>query len=180
MKNIPKQLYVVASHRQEYEYIKVNGDYDFANPIITEYNLGFLHPHEPTRATDAKRKKTQHQWAYCPSYKDVIYQVGGVWWQKGSRYKQDGTHGIEDFDEPIPLEVAPRIWDNEPLTGFKIIDTANRYRGNKLLIIQDPRGLRFEITVASLFEIISNGTIVNGEIMNPCVWKSGKNLVIYE
>ena len=180
MKNIPKQLYVVASRRYEREYVKVDGLYDYNNSVNTEYYFGFLHPHEPTRAADAKRKKTQHEWAYFLRYKDVIYQVGEVWWQKGSRYKRDGTNGSEDFDEPIPLEVAPRIWDNEPLTGFKIIDTANRYRGNKLLIIQDPRGLRFEITVASLFEIISNGTIVNGEIMNPCVWKSGKNLVIYE
>ena len=168
---IPKQLYVVSKKVIDYEYSKP--DWKVCKETI--HNFGFLHPHEPTLKTDTKRKQTQNDWAY----NGLQYQVDGVWWTKKYRpywVKDDGLPN-ELLIEP---EYVPRIWENEPLTGFKIIDTVNRYRGNKLFKVLDPRGLEFEVTVASLFEIIQNGTIEHGIIKSACVWKANKNLVVVE
>jgi hypothetical protein len=168
---IPKQLYIVSEKVIDREYSKP----DYKSFTETIHNFGFLHPHEPTLKTDAKRKQTQNDWAYhgCPYFQD------GVWMVKGSEYNY-GNRSYERFDKLIDLEYAPRIWENEPLRGFKIIDTVNRYRGNKLFKVLDPRGLEFEVTVASLFEIIQSGCIEKGEIKSGCVWKANKNLLVVE
>ena len=174
---IPKQLYVTLKKVVEREYSKP--DYDTYTE--TESSFGFLHPHEPQLKTDAKRKQTQHEWAYRTGYNNHLYQTEtGEWRTKGYNYKYvPGQQSVRiDFDEPIPLEYVPRVWANEPLTGFMIVDTVNRYRGNKLFKVLDPRGIQFEVTVASLFEIIQHGTITKGRIMDACLWKSNKNLII--
>jgi len=175
---IPKQLYVVSKKVVEREYSKP----DYKTFTETTHNFGFLHPHEPTVKTDAKRKKTQLEWAYWDGRSANIYQTDtGEWRQSGTRYSYDYKNGRshrEEFDEPIDKDHEPRVWDNEPLTGFTIVDTVNRYRGNKLFKVQDPRGVQFEVTVASLFEIIQHGTIEKGLIKDACVWKGNKNLVI--
>lgn len=172
MMKIPKQLYVVSKKEVEREYDKP----DYMTFTETTYNFGFLHPHEPTLKTDAKRKQTQHDWAY---HGLQFQKLSGVWWTKTHRpyWYKDPT-----LPDELPIEDAytPRIWENEPLSGFMIIDTVNRYRGNKLFKVMDPRGLVFEVTVASLFQIIQDGTIENGEIKNACVWKANKNLVVVE
>jgi hypothetical protein len=172
---IPKQLYIVSKNVIDREWSTP----DYKTCTETAHNFGFLHPHEPTLKPDAKRKQTQHDWAYSGEQ----YLRDGVWCVKGS--DREWRHGdnqwkVTYYDKPIEPEYAPRIWVNEPLTGFKIIDTVNRYRGNKLFKVLDPRGLEFEITVASLFEIIQIGTIENGIIKSACVWKANKNLVVVE
>ena len=176
VKPAPKQLFITSQKREDHEY--PDGDYD-KEPIVTVHNFGFMHPHEPNVKTDANRKKTQFDWAYGYYYFDIEYrQENGVWYQKGISYEfVNGKREQVQFDKPIPAEYAPRIWDNVPLSGFKIIDTVNRYRGNKLFKVLDPRGIEFEITVQSLFNLIQSGTISNGEIMGECIWKHGKNLV---
>ena len=176
---IPKQLYVTSKKVVEREYLKP----DYTTFIETVSNFGFLHPHEPNLKNDKKRKETQHNWAYNTgySYNNKVYQTETDEWRHQSARWQfaPGRQSVRvDFDEPIPLEYAPRIWENEPLTGFMIVDTVNRYRGNKLFKVLDPRGIQFEVTVASLFEIIQHGTITKGRIMDTCVWKGNKNLVI--
>jgi len=171
---IPKQLYIVSMKVVEREYSKP----DYETFTETTHNFGFLHPHEPTVKTDAKRKKTQYEWAYWDGYGANAYQTEtGEWRVKGLRYNYSTRQRVE-FDEPIDKDYEPRVWDNEPLTGFTIVDTVNRYRGNKLFKVQDPRGVQFEVTVASLFEIIQHGTIEKGLIKDACVWKGNKNLVI--
>ena len=60
------------------------------------------------------------------------------------------------------------------------IDTVRRYRGNKLFKVKDPRGLVFEITVASMFEILQDGVVEKGIIKSPCIWKTNKNLIVVE
>jgi len=176
---IPKQLYVVSKKVVEREYLTP----DFDTFTETVSNFGFLHPHEPQLKANTKRKETQHGWAYANGYgyHNCAYQTDtGEWRRKGYQYAYRlGTPAVRiDFDELIELEYAPRIWENEPLTGFMIVDTVNRYRGNKLFKVLDPRGIQFEVTVASLFEIIQHGTIENGVIKNPCVWKANKNLIV--
>lgn len=171
---IPKQLYVVSKKEVEREYSKP----DYITFTETIHNFGFLHPHEPTLKTDAKRKRTQHDWAY----RGQQYFRNDIWWEKWRDQewlRDEGKWKFIHYDEPMDLEYAPRVWENEPLAGFKIIDTVNRYRGNKLFKVMDPRGIVFEVTVASLFQIIQDGTIEKGEIKNACVWKANKNLVIY-
>ena len=180
----PKQVFVVTQKREEHEW--PDGDYD-KEPIVNVYNFGFLHPHEPNVKTDAKRKQSQMDWAYRD--REVYQKEDGVWWWKGDNGKWVSLDELDSrgwnkreyvhdyFDEPIPLDYAPRVWDNVPLSGFKIIDTVNRYRGNKLFKVLDPRGIEFEITVQSLFNLIQTGTISKGEIMGECIWKHGKNLV---
>jgi hypothetical protein len=73
----------------------------------------------------------------------------------------------------------PQVWDNVPLPGFRIIDTVNRYRGNKLFKVLDPRGVEFEITAKSLFHIVCEGEISHGVITTPCIWKSNKDLRVW-
>ena len=176
---IPKQLYVTLKKVVEREYSKP----DYNTYTETESNFGFLHPHEPNLKTDAKRKETQNDWAYNHgySYMNNVYQTDtGEWRHGGFKYQYvPGQQSVRiDYDDPIPLEYSPRVWENEPLTGFMIVDTVNRYRGNKLFKVLDPRGIQFEVTVASLFEIIQHGTIEKGQIMDACLWKGNKNLVL--
>ena len=174
MSKVPQEIFVVSQPRVEREY-PISGNWNVYNEI--EHNFGFLHAHEPRLAADSKRKKTQMDWAY----RGQAYETSAGWYQKGVDYTYDyATHRqiAIPFDRPIAPEYSPRIWKNDPLTGFKIIDTVNRYRGNKLLKVMDPRGVEFEITVQSLYHIIQGGTVKNGEIMDACLWKSGKNLVL--
>lgn len=177
MSKVPQEIFVVSQNRAENEYDYNPGSGAWCIKQSTDHNFGFLHPHEPKRAADAKRKETQLRWAY----QGHVYETTSGWWRKGVDTKWDYPSGRRvdtPFDEPIPAEYAPRIWANVPLTGFKIIDTVNRYRGNKLLKVLDPRGVEFEITVQSLFHIVQGGTVVRGEIMDACLWQSGKNLVL--
>jgi hypothetical protein len=173
MAKIPSEIYVVSQNRIETEY-PIPGNWNVKNEI--EHNFGFLHPHEPNKATDAKRKKTQHDWAYRG-----LYEKNGEFWERGNDYVFDSLtrkYEIVAFDRRIPDEYAPRVWENRPLEGFKLIDTVNRYRGNKLFKVLDPRGVEFEITVQSLFHILQEGTVSGGIIKDACVWAKGKDLVV--
>lgn len=169
---IPEKLYVVSKLTRE-----TVGRYDELGPgtgyQYEDHNFGFLHPHEPHAKTDSDRKETQHSWAYSGTQ----YQIGDQWWVKGAEWDYT-TQARVYFDRPIDPLYAPRVWINEPLDGFRIIDTVNRYRGNKLFKVLDPRGIEFELTVASLFTIITDGTIDRGCILSKCVWKTNKNLVV--
>jgi hypothetical protein len=176
MKKVPDQIYVVSQRRVETEYDKdpVTGVWTVKSEI--EHNFGFLHPHEPNKATDAKRKHTQHAWAY-----HGLYEKNGEFWEKGADWKYDAItqkYNSIPYDRPIDPLYAPRIWDNVPLSGFKIIDTVNRYRGNKLFKVMDPRGIEFEITVQSLFHLLQEGSVRNGVILDQCLWMKGKDLVV--
>lgn len=177
-KKVPDQIYVVSQKRIETEY-PVPGNWTIKNEI--DHNFGFLHPHEPSKATDAKRKRTQHSWAYRG-----YYENNGEPWEKGSEWvytpQTPNANGhpytVINYDRPIDKLYAPKIWDNVPIAGFKIIDTVNRYRGNKLFKVLDPRGIEFEITVNSLFHLLQEGTVRNGVILDECVWMKGKDLVV--
>jgi hypothetical protein len=167
----PKQLYVVGKPTEyaEWKYDRSAAKYTKIEKRKTI--LGFLHPHEPTTQPDKKRKETQNYWAY-----DSMYMRDGVAWDRGYRW---GNNGKVPFDEPIPLEYAPQVWDNTPRNGFRLVDTVSRQvTSNKLFLVLDPRGMEFEVTAVSLFQILMNGSVVKGEIVEPCVWMNSKNLVL--
>lgn len=169
---LPKQLFIVSKNYPEHEY-PIEGDW--TTVIKTDHNFGFLHPHEPGKTSDDKRKATQIGWAYDGE----VYQRNDEWWHKGSRYDYSVMPVVrQTYDEPIDLLYAPRVWDNTPQTGFKIIDTVSRYRGNKLMKVLDPRGIEFEITIQSLYHLLQAGEVKKGEITVPCVWMGNKNLIV--
>lgn len=169
---LPDQLFVV--FKKSIERSWPNG-YDMPY-VDEERRVGFLHPHQPNRVTDEKRKNTQLQWAY-PG--EVTQDHWGQWCRVGSEWDYTLQKHVK-IDGPINPMWAPQVWDNDPILGFKIIDTVNRYRGNKLFQVEDPRGGIFEITAQSLFGIITDGAIEKGLIMSKCRWKSGKMLVVAE
>lgn len=173
---IPNQIFVTSKIEEERIFNKVDGVWDYNNPIIEKHNFGFLHAHEPGTSSDASRKETQIGWAYSGM---SVYNRGddAIYWQRGRKFDYTSRQYYE-IDEQIEFEVAPKIWDNVPLSGFKIIDTVNRYRGNKLFKVLDPRGIEFEITAKSLFEIVTEGKIESGEILSKCVWQRGKHLIV--
>lgn len=81
------------------------------------------------------------------------------------------------FDsEPLNESLKPRVVDNVPRSGFKIVDTVTRYStSNKLWRILDPYGFELEISTANMEEIIMGGLIDKGEIIGQCIWDFGKN-----
>lgn len=172
-KKLPARLFVTA--KLEQESVK---DCNAGTGWATEdHTLGFLHPHDPSQKGDDARKNTQLEWAY----EGEVYKIGDQYWHRGATRvfdRQTASVVYTQYDNPIDPVYAPRIWINEPLSGFKIINTVARDRGNKLFKVLDPRGVEFEITVASLFEIIQKGDISCGVICSPCMWKANKNLVI--
>ena len=175
---VPKELYVVSKPEIEREY-PIPGDYNVYNDIT--HNFGFLHPHEPRLAADAKRKNTQHEWAYGLRNHagDTLTRASNGWMTEVTRYNYSTGRPVSEIvTTHLQPEYEPRIWPNTPMTGFKLIDTVNRYRGNKLFKVLDPRGVEFEITVQSLYHILCHGAVANGVIIDACVWKSGKNLVL--
>ncbi len=165
--SIPKQIYVTAQMRRESEY-----DYKSSTWIYgEEYPFAFLHPHEPTKKTDVKRKNTQLSWAYG-SYEFVDDTV-----IENKRYWEDGNV----ICTSIPAKFQPRVMDNTPEKGFEIFEVATRYStSNKLFRVKDPRGFVTEITAKSLLSILLEGTITKGIIQNACVWQANKNLVLYK
>ncbi len=123
---IPKQISVTSKIVEDSIHNKVNGVWDYANPTIEKHNFGFLHPgflhpHEPGTSADDSRKGTQFGWAYDG---DEVYTRDdeAIYWQRGRKYDHQSRQYYQ-FDDQIDFEVAPKIWDNVPLSGFKIIDS---------------------------------------------------------
>ena len=184
MSKIPKELYITVARTSDIEYVKDAQTWVKTN----EHLFGFLHPHEADalsetkRKADAARKQTQYNWAYASTPDSGLTFENGVWHREVSHWERDetGRHILIKSKEKIEEELVPRVWVNEPLSGFKIVDTVNRYRGNKLYKVQDPRGIQFEVTIKSMFKILMESTVTHGEIMAPCVWAGNKNLVVAE
>lgn len=63
------------------------------------------------------------------------------------------------------------IYDNVPMKGFKVGQDATRWTTeNKVFRLHDPRGFTVEIPTGNLSTLIQSCTIINGEIMDECVW----------
>lgn len=173
---IPKQLFVVRQGM---------------NQVATAVSLGFLHEYNPHTATGKKKMKTQLDWAYhIPNtHIDEIVEENDQWiirgyrWEYppvvgGQRYASNNAKRVDVF-EIIDKKIAPQVWFNDPLPGFKVSSTVSRYStSNKLWRIVDPRGVEFEISTDAFEEIVMNSTIVKGEIMDECVWVNNKRLAL--
>ena len=161
-----KEIYVTAQMHKEYDWDITTQSWVYRGE---EYPFAFLHPHEPGKKSDAKRKRTQLQWAYgigCDQQEGIVYV--SEW---------DYTNRMYTNKEPAKYQ--PRILSNEPLTGFEIFEVATRYStSNKVFKVKDPRGFVTEITAKSLLGILLDGTIKNGVIQDACVWQANKNLVV--
>lgn len=73
----------------------------------------------------------------------------------------------------IPAQDADEIgiYDNVPMKGFKVGSDATRWTTeNKVFRLHDPRGFTVEIPTGNLSTLIQTCTIINGEIMDECVW----------
>jgi hypothetical protein len=156
MAKIPKELYVTVKIPYEGE--------------VVDHPLGFLHDYAPHLASSAKKRETQESWAYGGE----IFEQDGRWYRKVFSWTSR-QYEVQEIEPPY----IPRVWKNEPLSGFKILTSVSRYStSNKLWRILDPRGIQFEITTGCLESLISVTDIVKGEIKGSCIWVSNKNLVL--
>ncbi len=170
---IPKQLYLVLKHQH-------NG----------EDPLGFIHAYEPNSKGFVKKKITQDQWAYLSRYyessiefndTDKLYWIRGWTWENipanelepGSKFSSKKVF----IDKPIEAVCQPRILDNEPLEGFKILKSVSRYTtSNKLWRILDPRGFQLEVSTDNLEDLLMDTTVIKGDIVGKCVWVANKRI----
>lgn len=93
---------------------------------------------------------------------------------KSSEKRRNTVDGWAQKDLPS------RTIDNVPTRGFKLCEVVSRYStSNKLFRLIDPRGFELEISTDNLLDIALVSTIVKGEIVEECVWTSGKNGKVY-
>jgi hypothetical protein len=137
--------------------------------------LGFMSP-AGTDTAAKKRYETQMDWAYYSYRSDYIYKiVNGEY----IFYHRD------DKNTPItlPENLQPKEIDNEILSGYKIAKSVRRHYwggGNVVWRIEDPRGFELEITSANMAKILTESTIEQGEIKDPCIWTrmGAQNLLV--
>lgn len=177
MAKIPAKLYVTARI----------GTIDQATGLPTGDPMGFLNAYEPGKAAFEKKKQTQDSWAYiqyCGLQHGVRLEKQGneyiligekIEWLPNQHY----PNNQRKIQVCKPVDFQPQIWDNVPVTGFKIVDTVSRYStSNKFWLVLDPRGVKFEISTGVFETLIMNTTIVKGVIQEPCVWEANKKLVV--
>lgn len=168
MTKIPKQLYVTAKDSHP-------GQPD--EPL-----LGFINAYEPGKAAFEKKKLTQIGWSYHPHnlFDFTLTEGNGKYLVTG--WKWAGSSASTRYKEVVAKEpeFPPTIWDNDPLTGFKVLHSVGRHStSNKLWRILDPRGIQLEITTACMAQLMQDTTILKGGIIeSPCVWVSNKNLIV--
>lgn len=80
---------------------------------------------------------------------------------------------METVDGWRSKDIDPKIFDNVPTRGFKLLEVVSRYStSNKLFRVQDPRGFELEISADNLLRLAIDGSIIRGEIVSECVWTS--------
>jgi len=172
---LPKQLFVVG--KMQYEY-----DSNTGKNVPMPWAFGFLNAYEPNKKTWQNKRQTQMTWAYQEWGVNVV-ERNGVFYAVGQRSTGEYDYTLRTYKTyPVdePLRFQPQVWDNVPISGFKILKSVSRYStSNKLWRILDPRGLELEISTGCMEEIIGNaGILKGGEIDAPCQWMSNKNLIV--
>lgn len=181
-KKIPKQVYVTAKKQPIYDNYENRDAQGRAIPTGYGPPLGFLHPWNPKKPDD-KKHVTQREWAYehYTTHDFKCEERNGHLWISGWRFeydhitKQSTKIVVGEFADPQPM-----VYDNVPLSLFKIQRSVSRYStSNKLWRILDPRGFELEITTGCMDELIQNATILKGGLIDAkCVWAGNKNLVV--
>lgn len=122
----------------------------------------------PDSAT-AKMMKTGQNWADVgarTTYKTQRSETTGY-----IEYVTDAD-GKNVVDTHTPAQEGEHaVYDNVPMKGFKVGQDATRWTtDNKVFRLHDPRGFVVEIPTGNLSTLIQTCTIINGEIMDECVW----------
>ena len=179
MAKIPEKLYVTA---------RLPGTIDPNTGLPAGDPMGFLNAYDPGKSAFENKKITQEKWAYIDysglQYGARLEKQGNELVIIGEKYEwipnaPYGTSNQRRIQVCKPVDWQPRIWDNVPTTGFKIVDTVSRYStSNKFWLVLDPRGAKFEISTGVFEELIMNTTIVKGVIQDACVWEANKKLVV--
>ena len=168
-----------------------DGTIDYSNIVNKKFNkIGFLHAHSNDRAGE-KRRNTQEEWAYGgPEIDPAMINSTSYYGHRG--FIRDANGGIilvskgYDYNTrqnhvtqvPLDFDLYPKIWANDPQVGIKVKDYNSRYStSNKLIVVEDPRGGDFEVTVEYFIELLKMVTIVEGVIQDSCVWAGNKRLV---
>lgn len=62
------------------------------------------------------------------------------------------------------------IIDNEPMSGFRILNCHQGRAGGDTWRIEDPRGFELEVSGTNVIKLLKTSTVQNGEILDPCIW----------
>lgn len=176
-RKIPAQVYVTAKKQPIYDYEKRDAH---GRSLLVGYGppLGFLQPWSSKKPDDPKHA-TQRDWAYNNYINDfACRENNGHLWISGWRWDHNGQGGKTIVDEEA--DPQPMVYDNLPLSGFKIQRSVSRYSSsNKLWRVLDPRGFELEISTGCMDELIQSATIFKGGLIDAkCVWAGNKNLVV--
>lgn len=173
-KNPPKQLYLTFKAITSYD--EVSSKY-----IVHPVPLGFSNEHGTSKANIAKRQ-TQLTWAYMQnSFCEYEEREDGIWLRTGrwERVLPDPAFLVYTEWTRVEEYLQPKIIDNVPMVGFKIVSSVGRYStANKLWRVLDPRGFELEISCANLESIINETTITKGVIESACMWRTPKILML--
>lgn len=125
----------------------------------------------PDSAT-AKMQGTGRSWASVGPQPLYLTKDGGSTTQYYSPdVVKDSENRPTRIGEKPAQEGEETIYDNVPMKGFKVGQDATRWTtDNKVFRLHDPRGFTVEIPTGNLSTLIQSCTIINGEIMDECVW----------
>lgn len=127
--------------------------------------LGYAAIFDPTKEKCEKKNRQQEVWAELQWDNDILMKSTGYDYQNKMFILIS-----------LPPDIAPKILDNIPLSGFKIFSTVSRSStNNKLWRISDPRGFELEISTANMEDILMKGSVVKGELIGDFIWDFGKN-----
>lgn len=92
-----------------------------------------------------------------------------------SMYNDDSENlkRMSSIDIKSDPDFKRTIIENIPLTGFKLTEDIKSGRhggGSDYWLIEDPRGFSLHIRDKNFAKLLSECTIHNGEILDPCIW----------
>lgn len=67
-------------------------------------------------------------------------------------------------------EMEPVVFDNTPISGFRILDSVVHGPSGTKWRIEDPRGFELEISSPNLMNLISHAVFDQQTILSPCIW----------
>jgi len=131
-------------------------------------NLAYMCPYNLKRdgtpdAATTKMMGTGKSWANVGERWDYVRVEGQMVKDDKGQWLREKTGDAQ--------EGAAAIYDNVPMKGFKVGSDATRWTTeNKVFRLHDPRGFTVEIPTGNLSTLIQSCTLINGEIMDECVW----------
>lgn len=183
-RKIPKQLFVTFKEELRYDMAQdANGNW-YRTGVTDREVIGFMNEYSAGKAGD-KRKATQMKWAYPVILTEQEFtnmnpeRYWEAWcFENGMKFYRDYyDRNNPPIIAPIPPDTLPAVWDNDPVAGIKVCGFKSRYStSNKLILVEDPRGGKFEVKVESFVDLMSEVTVINGVIQDKCIWTGNKTL----